>query len=279
NVSFTVDTTAPRVTINSPANTTYAVTSVWANVTLNENTGNVTAQLDATTNFSLTNSSGNWNFLLTSLSEGAHNVKIFANDSLGNMNSTVNVSFTVDTTAPRVTINSPLNTTYANTSIAINVTLNEDSGNVTALVDGATNYSLTNSSGDWHALVTGLAQGAHNILIQANDSVGNMNRSVNINFTIDTLAPIPSIWSPDNISYSSTNISLNVTANEPVSVWRYSLNGGTNTSFTPNITILAAEGANNIRVAANDSVNNTGYAQIFFTVDTTAPRVTINSPA
>jgi uncharacterized SAM-dependent methyltransferase len=74
-------------------------------VTLDDDSGAVTAQLDDATNSSLTNSSGNWNVELTGLSNGPHHVRIFANDSLGNMNDTETVSFTVsaDTTPPTPT--------------------------------------------------------------------------------------------------------------------------------------------------------------------------------
>ena len=88
------DDSPPTVNITAPTNTTYTNASIWVNVTLNDDTGNVTAELDGTTNYSLTNTSGNWNRLLTGVSGGAHNIKIYANDSDGNMNASQVVYFT-----------------------------------------------------------------------------------------------------------------------------------------------------------------------------------------
>lgn len=94
----------------------------------------------------------------------------------------------------------------------------------------------------------------------------------------DTSPPSVTIVSPANTSYTTVSIHLNVSANETIDSWWYSLNGGANTSFSPNTTITAQEGYNNITVYANDSANNIGSSTVYFTVDTTAPTVSIHSP-
>lgn len=176
----------------------------------------------------------------------------------------------VDTTPPTVNITSPTNTTYNATSVWVNVTLNENSGNVTAQLDSATNYTLTNTSGNWNRQLTGLAGGAHNVRVFANDSNGNMNSSQIIYFAVDNTAPTITIGSPTNTTYNTTtgNLTLNVTADEAISVWRYSLNDATNVSFTPNTTFIAASGANKLIINANDTTGNNGSATIYFTVNT-----------
>ncbi|MBI5389560.1 cell wall-binding repeat-containing protein, partial [Candidatus Woesearchaeota archaeon] len=181
---FTVDT-PPIVNVQSPLNQTYATTSVWVNVTLNEDTGSVIAQLDAATNYSLSNTSGNWNYLLTGLNEGTHNVRIFANDSTGNMNSTQIVYFTVDTVAPTINIISPTNTTYEyNTAITLTYGANEAIAANNYQLDGGANTTFNNGT----TTITP-AVGNHNLRIWARDSGDNWGTAI-VYFTA-TSAPSP----------------------------------------------------------------------------------------
>ena len=113
------DTIPPIITIQSPLNITYTTTSIWANVTLNEAGSWCGRSLDGGANVSLTNSSGNWNNLMTGLAEGSHNVKFYCNDTAGNMNSTI-VYFTVNIQPPQYSLNST-NSTIAGTAVSHNV--------------------------------------------------------------------------------------------------------------------------------------------------------------
>ena len=96
NISVTVnDTVAPVVTVNSPTNTTYTVASVILNVTLNEE-GTCIYSFDAgTTNVSMV-TADNLTFTKSlSLSNAAHVVNYYCNDTTGNLNVSENVSFTI----------------------------------------------------------------------------------------------------------------------------------------------------------------------------------------
>jgi hypothetical protein len=90
---------------------------------------------------------------------------------------------------------------------------------------------------------------------------------------------IVTISSPLNTTYSQTNLSLNVSANEAIQAWWYNLNNAaTNQSFTPNTTITAQSGSNYIIVWANMSTGEVSSAEKYFSVDLTPPIITINSP-
>ena len=91
--------------------------------------------------------------------------------------------------------------------------------------------------------------------------------------------PDITIYSPTNTTYSTTSISLNVDSNDTMDTWWYQHNSnGTNYTFTPNITITGTEGQNHIQVWSNDSSNNIDTETVYFTVDTTPPTITINTP-
>ena len=91
-------------------------------------------------------------------------------------------------------------------------------------------------------------------------------------FGLDDIAPTITITSPTSTTYSSSSVALDVSANEPVSSWWYSLDGGSNTTFTPN-TILSdlSNGQHTLIVYAKDSVGNIGTASVSFSVNVYIP--------
>jgi len=87
-----------------------------------------------------------------------------------------------------------------------------------------------------------------------------------------------SIISPQEATYNSTEINLEVSSSSNVS-WIYSLNSAANTSFAPNTTITAIEGNNNLIVTVinNSNLSQTSSQELNFTVDI-PPRLDIISP-
>jgi hypothetical protein len=84
---------------------------------------------------------------------------------------------------------------------------------------------------------------------------------------------VVTVVSPQNTTFSSAYVSLAVTANSTIDTWWYSLNGGANISFSPNITLTAASGLNSLAVYANDTFGNTGSATAVFTTVEPVPPV------
>ena len=81
---YTVDTTPPQITIQSPENIIYNTQSIWFNITLNEAGDWCGYSLDGAPNITMTNSSGNWNAQNTSVTEGSHTIIFYCNDTFGN---------------------------------------------------------------------------------------------------------------------------------------------------------------------------------------------------
>ena len=83
----------------------------------------------------------------------------------------------------------------------------------------------------------------------------------------DDTAPTITIASPTSTAYSSSSVALEVSADEPVSAWWYSLDGGPNTTFTPNITLSDLSNAQHMLVVyANDTVGNIKSEIVYFVV-------------
>jgi len=84
----------------------------------------------------------------------------------------------------------------------------------------------------------------------------------------DGVAPEVAVLSPENKTYSDTDIPLNFAVNEPVSWLRYKLDAENVTEVSGNTTLTGlALGAHNLTVYATDASGNTGTSEtIYFTI-------------
>jgi len=85
--------------------------------------------------------------------------------------------------------------------------------------------------------------------------------------SIIKIAPNISIASPLNSTYNISSIMLNVSSNNSIVNWSYSLNGAAAVNFTPNTTIGVVNGTNRLTVYAVNE-NGTGNASVIFWVNT-----------
>ena len=99
NVSFTIDTIAPTINIQRPQNITYNISTIDLNYTATDSVSGVSSCSYKLDSGSITQISGCQNTTVYNVSDGLHIVILYANDSVGNTNSS-NVSFTIDTHAP-----------------------------------------------------------------------------------------------------------------------------------------------------------------------------------
>jgi fibronectin type 3 domain-containing protein len=87
----TVTYTQPEISILSPENTTYTTSTVPLTFTITKTASWIGYSLDSQVNVTIIG-----NTTITSLSEGTHNVTVYANDTAGNMGSSDIVYFTVN---------------------------------------------------------------------------------------------------------------------------------------------------------------------------------------
>jgi Concanavalin A-like lectin/glucanases superfamily len=216
--------------------------------------------------------------------EGNHNVTIWVNDSGGNENSS-SVSFTIDTTAPTLTIAVPANSTYTSVQTELNYSFVEDGTAVNtcwySTDSGAINTTIT--CGD---NVTGLSsgQGSSIWFIWANDSVGNEG-SANVTFFVDSVLPVMTFSYPLNVSYSENVSAINYTYTETNAgyCWYSTDAGATNSSVVTMGTnfslITGSESSNTWIIYCNDTLGNENSTSLTFFKDSVAPVVNLISPA
>ncbi len=193
-VTFTVDTDAPSITINDPVNDT--VNSNDFSFTYGESVNWTAYSVDGAAN--VTNSSvSEWSGTLTGLSDGVHNVTVWANDSVGKMRSSTRW-WTRDTDTPDIfnvtngtagsssasiiwnTTQSSNSTVYYGTNQS---TLNQDEGNSSFV----TEHSVS---------LCGLSAGTtYYYNVSSCDQAGNCNNTGTYNFTTSESSGCTESWS------------------------------------------------------------------------------------
>ena len=83
----------------------------------------------------------------------------------------------------------------------------------------------------------------------------------------DKTPPNITIYNPTNTTFSTNVLNLNVTADETTDDWQYSLDSNANETFSPNTTLSGLSmGQHHLIVYATDTGDNTGKAEVYFTV-------------
>ncbi len=212
NITIRRDTTPPEnITAQQPANTTHGV-AVYFNITGVDALTLINAawySLDGADNRSLTNSTGNWNDVNNSMTNGPHYVDFYMNDSLGNENTTIPRRwFIVDAEGPPATINSPLNTSFLGNASGFDILLNATFGEIVNWtwysVDGGPNLSYVEGVTNLTVLKIFLVAGGHNISVYANDSFNNLAIETTF-FTIRT-APFECTDNPSQLETLILNL-------------------------------------------------------------------------
>ncbi|MBY8979611.1 MAG: hypothetical protein KGD72_04425, partial [Candidatus Lokiarchaeota archaeon] len=222
-------------------------------------------------------------------SDGAHDVYVWLNDSLGNINH-LNYNSTqlyLDTTAPTINIIYPISGTFGITAPSFIVEIDDDIlDTMWYTIDGGiTNITFTSNGTIDQNNWTALANGPVTFTVYANDTLGHMN-SASTNFDKNADAPIINIVSPtlDSI-YGTTAPSfvVEITDAELDTMW-YTIDGGiTNIIFTVNGTIdqnnwtARPDGPITVTFYANDTLGNISFDSVDVNKDTVVPTVNIVS--
>jgi len=293
-LTFTLDTVAPAVSIalaqDTGSSSTDKITSNGALKGTADPNATVTIKEGSITLGTVTaDGTGAWTFLPSGLANGAHAITVSEIDTAGNIG-TASLTFTLDTTAPAVSIALAQDT---GTSSTDNLTSNaqlkgtaDPNATVTIKEGGVTLGTATaNASGAWTFSPSGLANGAHTITVSETDAAGNIG-TASLTFTLDTTASVVSVALAQDSGTSSTdkvtsNAALNGTSdpNATVTIKEGSVTLGTVTAdgtgawtFSPS---GLANSAHTITVSETDTAGNIGTASLTFTLDTAAPAVSI----
>jgi hypothetical protein len=154
-------TVPPKVAVTSPQNRTYQQPTL--SYSLNRDASWVGYSLDGAANVSLTSE-----VKLSGLSQGGHSVKVYANDSSGNMGVSGTVYFSVDTVAPHIVIVNPANQSYGSTDVELEFVVDDPNATLAYSLDRQPLVAIVGN-----VTLVALSNGAHYITVYAIDSIGN----------------------------------------------------------------------------------------------------------
>jgi hypothetical protein len=281
------DTAAPGIKITGPAADTPSKTGVTLIGTCETGFNVVVSGSGSIGNQTVTCTSGNFSAPVTFTNgDGPKNFIATQTDAAGNTASD-NRNLVRDTTPPIVTIQSPAADTYVAATINLtgscetNASAVQISGSGLA---GTTNVTCTN--GTYAATVTlSSGDGSKQIFAQQTDAAGNSG-SDSRNYLRDTTAPVIKITGPAAGSTATTSVALVGTCETGLTVsivgdgaQGASTTSCTNGQFSANVPLSSTDGVKSISVSQTDAAGNTGTDSRSFKRDTTAPIITIASPA
>ncbi|MCW4017248.1 MAG: hypothetical protein NWF00_00965 [Candidatus Bathyarchaeota archaeon] len=163
-----------------------------------------------------------------------------------------------DTTSPPViAVLSPENKIYTNSSIPLVFTINKPAIWMGYQIDNGRNVTITGNT-----TITDLPDGRHNMTLYAADVDYNNGRSETVhfeNFVVDTVPVVVTLSLQDKSTFESDGIPLNFTANKPVALVTYSIDGQTNQTFNPTTTLAGlASGTHTLTLYAQDELGLVG---------------------
>ena len=313
--TFTIDTVAPKPTLDAVATPTRDSTPSFGGaagkaahdeqaVTVAVYAGTSVAGSPVASGAASV-SAGNWSFTAKALADGTYTVQATQRDEAGNEGHTAAATFVVDTKPPAVTLNA-LPAFGHNSKPSLGGAAGTEAGDAAsvklAIFAGTTatgspveTVKATPSGGTWTASpAKALKDGTYTALAEQLDEAGNIGVSSPTTFTIDTVAPKPTldaVATPTNdatptfegttgkAAHDEQAVTVAVYAGStvsgvPVTSGAANVSGG-NWSYTA---APLADGTYTVQATQRDEAGNEGHSSTAtFTIDTKAPLVTLTA--
>ena len=268
-IVWTVDTTAPVVTLTSAPSGTTTVAGSSFTFDVDDPGAVVECRIDA----------GTWAGCISPfapvLPDGAHTVAIRATDAAGNVGTAGPVAWTVDATAPAILITSAPSGTVTTRDGEFEFTVDDPAATVECRFDAEPWASPCASP----KVFTGFDDGPHSFAVRATDQAGNVGAEGRI-FFIDATAPVVTITSGPIGSTVSTGTSLSFVVDDATATVECRLDGAAWIVPCASPAVYAAldDGLHTFEVRATDENGLVGgIVSRTWSVDTTPPTVTITA--
>jgi len=262
------ETEPPTISVLSPENKTYAVNDVALTFTLDEAAFWMGYSLDGAANSTITGNS-----TLSSLSDGLHQVVVYANDSAGNMGASNMVYFIVDITPPIGSISIAEGATYTNsTSVTLTLFAEDVTSGVTQMCfsnDNATwaLWEAYNVSKAW-ALTTG--DETKTVFVQYMDNAGLTSSTYQDTIILDTTQPTANAGDDQTVN-EDTFVTFDASASTDkngIASYTWTFTDGTSQTLSgKNPTYkFATPGTYTVTLKVADLAGNTDFASVTITV-------------
>ncbi|VAW43731.1 hypothetical protein MNBD_GAMMA02-218, partial [hydrothermal vent metagenome] len=256
----TVDISGPQINVINPTEQGYYSSSfeLRAEVSdLHSAVESVAINLNGNTEVSLQGQQLNnvYQYWLTDLSEGVHQVDVIATDANGNTSNQL-LNFNIDSTSPIITVTGINDGGLYNQTVQANIAISDANLDTSQIILDGVAYT----SGD---LIT--AEGSHILMVNATDLAGNTATS-RLFFNIDLTPPTVIITYPANgieTNQVNTIVSGSTEVNAALSLTNGAYTDVLSTDFEGNFSfadVPLTSGNNVISITATDLAGNIGQA-------------------
>ncbi|MHA1966211.1 MAG: SBBP repeat-containing protein [Candidatus Hodarchaeales archaeon] len=264
-VIFTIDTSFAAVDINSPFNKTYTDSNI--SIDLSGNAEHYWYYLE---NIDQVNQS--WNpDEYRDFEDGTYILHVYGNNTAGNV-TFISITFSIDTTPPALSIISPQNKTITSETILID--FSGDAEYYWYQIDGVDGGNLS-----WNSpIFRTLANDIYTVHVYGNDSNGN-EAYKNVTFTVNTTLATVIIDSPMSSMYSTDNITISFSGD--ANLYWYSIEGVDTSNLMWTVAVIRNldDGTYTLHAYGSKIYGVDTYVNVTFTIDTTPPIVTIDTPS
>jgi hypothetical protein len=237
--TFSVDAAGPAVTLHRPADGSWANDPTPAfdgsagaaagdesTVTVKIYSGPAVTE-NAIQTLTATRNGASWSIDAPGLGDGTYTAKAQQSDAAGNTGFSAAHAFTVDTTAPAVTLTSPAEGSSRDATPTLSGLAGDAAGDSSTLAvrvwqgpatTGAPHRTFTTarSGTSWSMNAGELADGTYTARADQGDTAGNTGQSEARTFTIDTTAPAVGLTSPADLSSTADETpTLQGTSSDP----------------------------------------------------------------
>ncbi|MBI2659638.1 hypothetical protein HYX07_00575, partial [Candidatus Woesearchaeota archaeon] len=289
----------PNLTgIQLKGGSTYNVT--YDNFTSDADNDNVTITLYYSTDSGLTYPNliasglaynGSYPWLTPSINSNKARIKAITNDSYEFSEDTSDNDFTIDSSAPTITLDNPPNQSSFNNGTFINLTITDNFGVINVTWNNGTLEAAnrTDFNGTYDINTTGWGVGDVNISVYANDSVGNLAIAY-FRFTVTNVQPVVTFNTPSPNQVIRATFRVNVTNTSQLdddafvnftyaeATQNFTMTKEGTNYFYDFDTTTVTDGQRRLSVYANDSAGNVVRADISATIDNTRPAITLSAP-
>ena len=198
--------------------------------------------------------------------DGAYVLKLTAIDNAGNHSfQTMNVVW--DTSPPEISINREPDKDLYSDPYAITIDYSDDCFTKQFKID----------DGDWQeyfGVITVDTEGTHTVYVRATDEAGN-EVAASTSFTLDLTSPEVVALLDPNVQNHNDSYTLTIDFGDSV-LKQYSIDDGEWLDYTEPI-VISDEGFHIVYVVGTDSAGNQNIQILNFSIDKTAPQITIST--
>ena len=270
-----VDSSAPSVSLGSPANgsSVGGVVTVSAAATDNTGVSKVEFYLNGVLKSTTASAPYTYSWNTAALANGSYTLSAKAYDAAGNMGQSASVAVSVfnDTVAPSVAIAAPLAGSSVAGIVAVSANCSDDVGvaSVQFLVNGALQSTLTSAPYSFSWNTAAFANGSYTLTVNARDAAGNLGTSavtVSVKNPVpDTTAPVITLVSPVAGAKIAGNVTVSASASDDVAVAKMQLyidgvlkleTSGNSLVWIWNVKSYSTGTSHVVLVKASDAANN-----------------------